>query len=306
MDNLLPENDPIPLVEPNSIFPEVDYWPGNTLNSEITDPLIQAAWGQVRDDLADFLLAPDFPTDMQTAFGSGVNLDLSRDYIEDILTGERLPDIRVLSAGDMNPALGGFDGLNGTVYLADSLLAPLTTQSWGEQDSESSLHYGILRDVLLEEVGHFLDELLNEEDAPGDEGEIFERLVSGELLRESEVLRLRDEDDLVEIWDGSLLFQVEASQEVDFDLAGSLTVGDGPLNYDRPTSVVAEDFNQDGVADLAVANLHSDDVSVLLGIANSYGSFGVATNFYARTKKKVCIIFFLIQTIPLYVYSIFS
>ncbi|GGA55095.1 hypothetical protein CYANOKiyG1_75610 [Okeania sp. KiyG1] len=126
MDNFLPENDPIPLVEPNSIFPEVDYWPGSTLNPETTDALIQAAWGEVRDDLADFLLAPDFATDMQTAFGSGVNLDLSRDYIEDILTGERLPKIRVLPAGDMNTALGGFDGLSDTVYLADSLFAPLT------------------------------------------------------------------------------------------------------------------------------------------------------------------------------------
>ncbi|MDY7007466.1 MAG: FG-GAP-like repeat-containing protein, partial [Cyanobacteriota bacterium] len=259
MNNFLPENDPIPLVDPNSIFPEVDYWPGSTLNSETTDALIQATWGQVRDDLADFLLAPDFATDMQTAFGLEANLDLSRDYIEDILTGERLPDIRVLSAADMNTAVGGFDGLNGTVYLADSLLG-------GTED-------GILRDVLLEEVGHFLDGLLHEEDSPGDEGEIWARLVSGELLRESEVLRLRDEDDLVEIWDGSLLFQVEASQEVDFELAGSLTVGDSPL------SVAVEDFNGDGVADLAVANFASEDVSVLLGVGKSYGSFGGATNF---------------------------
>ncbi|NEP78269.1 MAG: hypothetical protein F6K39_08780, partial [Okeania sp. SIO3B3] len=38
-----------------------------------------------------------------------------------------------------------------------------------------------------------------------------------------------------------------------------------------------------------MANLHSDDVSVLLGIANSYGSFGVATNFYARTPTSVAV-----------------
>ncbi|MEB3342994.1 FG-GAP-like repeat-containing protein [Okeania sp.] len=254
MDNPLPEDNPSLLVEPISIFPEIEYWPGSYLSPETTDLVIQDAWTEVRDELADFLLAPDFATDMQTAFGSEVNLESARDYIEDILAGERLPDFRVLPTADMNPALGGFDVLTGTVYLADSLLA-------GTED-------GILVDVVLEEVGHYLDGLLNEEDSAGDEGKIFERLVSGEPLSEWELLRIRDEDDVVEILDGSLLFQVEASQAIDFDLAGSLTVGSSP------TAVAVEDFNQDGIADLAVAN---SNISVLLG--TSFGSFGAAINF---------------------------
>ena len=47
----------------------------------------------------------------------------------------------------------------------------------------------------------------------------------------------------------------------------------------RPNSVAPGDFNGDGVQDLAVANVDSSNVSVLLG--NGDGSFQVARNFAA-------------------------
>src|SRR6266849_667885 len=55
-----------------------------------------------------------------------------------------------------------------------------------------------------------------------------------------------------------------------------------PIGFDaggHPASVVAGDFNGDGVLDLAVANYSSNDVSVLLG--NGDGSFQLARNFAA-------------------------
>ena len=48
---------------------------------------------------------------------------------------------------------------------------------------------------------------------------------------------------------------------------------------DRPLSIVAADFNGDGITDLAVANSLSGDVSVLLGYGE--GTFQPARNFPA-------------------------
>ena len=44
-----------------------------------------------------------------------------------------------------------------------------------------------------------------------------------------------------------------------------------------PSAAVVQDFNHDGIADLAIANRFSGDISVLLGKAN--GTFGKATNY---------------------------
>ena len=51
--------------------------------------------------------------------------------------------------------------------------------------------------------------------------------------------------------------------------------------WNEPYSVAVGDFNGDGNADLAVANVGSNSVSVLLGSGD--GSFGAATNFAAGT-----------------------
>ncbi|MGK7955048.1 MAG: FG-GAP repeat domain-containing protein, partial [Crocosphaera sp.] len=247
----------------DSILPEFDYLTGGSLDSEVTDPLIYDAWGTVRDELTDFLLAVDFATDMQMAFGREVDVESGKEHIIDILNGESLPGIRVLPAANMYPAVGAFDMVTDTVYLADSLL-----------DGSSGVDDGVLVDVLLEEVGHFLDGLLHEEDSLGDEGELFGRLVSGEELREWEVLEFLDEDDWVEILDGDVAVEVEASQEVDFEEVGRFDVGNGIL--------AVGDFNRDGFADLAVPN-GSNKVSVSLGKGD--GSFRKATNFDIGAKS---------------------
>ncbi|MEB3342084.1 Calx-beta domain-containing protein [Okeania sp.] len=306
MDNLLPDNQISFPVETDELLPEIEYFMGASLEPDTIEPLIHDAWGTVRDELADFLLELDFATDMQTAFGQEVDVAAGKEDIINILTGESLPGIRVLPTANMYPAVGAYDALTGTVYLADSLL-----------DGSFGVDNGLLQDVLLEETGHFLDGLLHEEDSPGDEGALFSRLVKGEELSEPEVLEFLDEDDWVEVVDvvevvevvevevlpswyegdavefsywrnvfqgdyevetrgwndvfGGDVIRVEASQGVDFEEVGRFEVGD------LPESVTEGDFNRDGLVDLAVANLRDDNVSVLLGTGD--GNFASATNF---------------------------
>lgn len=61
------------------------------------------------------------------------------------------------------------------------------------------------------------------------------------------------------------------AQGASFSAATNFAAGDGP------ETVVMGDFNGDGALDLAVANTHGSDVSILLGTGT--GSFAAATNF---------------------------
>lgn len=49
--------------------------------------------------------------------------------------------------------------------------------------------------VATEEIGHHLDAQINKRDTPGDEGALFQRVLSGEKLSESQVATLRREND---------------------------------------------------------------------------------------------------------------
>ncbi|NEQ72601.1 MAG: hypothetical protein F6K23_05665 [Okeania sp. SIO2C9] len=52
-----------------------------------------------------------------------------------------------------------------------------------------------IANLLLEEIGHFVDYEINRDDASGDEGDIFAHLVQGVELNEQELQVLKTEDD---------------------------------------------------------------------------------------------------------------
>ncbi len=113
-----------------------------------------------------------------------------------------------------------------------------------------------LADVLTEELGHYIDSEVNEEDTPGDEGEYFAALVSGDELSEEEIERLRGEDDTVAILDG--LVVVEASSKLTFKTT-NFPAGDEPIG------IAAADFDKDGFQDIVVGSATENSVSVFFG-----------------------------------------
>jgi len=93
-----------------------------------------------------------------------------------------LPPVVLLSSADINGALGAYAISTGSIYLnADWLLSASQEQ---------------VNAVLTEELGHHLDGLLNAVDTPGDEGEYFSRLLSGQLLSNTEKQSLRKSNDI--------------------------------------------------------------------------------------------------------------
>jgi len=151
--------------------------------------IIEEALTQVKDKLTEFIASPTLATDLQTVFGQSTNVQEARTLLDGLPVSDELPQITLVSAELMNGAVGGFDSLTGTVYLADSLIDPNSVIT---SDTQPSPH---LVNVIIEELGHWLDSQLNEVDTPGDEGELLAALVQGDGLSQEDIGRLKNEDD---------------------------------------------------------------------------------------------------------------
>ena len=104
---------------------------------------------------------------MRIAFGSSIDAEAAAAFIDDIVSGRKSLRISTLENNELNGAYGAFDQSTGTIFLSkDFVLA-------------NSADPSKISAVLLEEFGHLLDSKFNPTDAPGDEGAIFSRLVTG-------------------------------------------------------------------------------------------------------------------------------
>lgn len=85
---------------------------------------------------------------------------------------------------------------NNTVYLSSNLV------DQGDQQQTAA--------VLIEEIGHGIDAYLNRQDSPGDEGEIFARLVEGNLDQLSFPILQAEDDYATRLIEGESL-EIEQS-----------------------------------------------------------------------------------------------
>ncbi|BAI94225.1 Calx-beta domain-containing protein [Arthrospira platensis NCB002] len=213
---------PEPSDYPNPL-PPLGFSGDGSVNPLTAAAQIEAALTQVNQQLTEFVASANFQGDLQTAFGASTDVELGATIIEALSQGET-PNLKVLSARSMNGADGAFDSVTGTVYLSDAII-----------------HSEKLVDVITEEFGHYIDSQLNEIDSPGDEGELFMRLVNGEALSEADITGLRNQDDWGLIWVGGEPVAVQMSASPEFawtrllgtsswDGASALTTGsDGSI-----------------------------------------------------------------------------
>jgi Ca2+-binding RTX toxin-like protein len=138
----------------------------------------------VQNQLALFAAQGNFDAIMTTAFGSRLDRAKLQLLRQQWLSGNFsvIPDIQILSQGELGTANGAYAASLYKIFVSSDFLA---------YASESQV-----TTLILEEVGHRLDQLLNGGvDSAGDEGEIFSRLVNGENLSASTLAALRAEDD---------------------------------------------------------------------------------------------------------------
>jgi hypothetical protein len=120
-----------------------------------------------------------FHETMRTVYGEGYDTGKAEQFRQQALKGDFgwLPPVRTVPAETLNGANGAYDAASGTVLINESLDPKLAASTY------------------VEEAGHHLDTLLNTEDAAGDEGEMFRRLLSGEKLSPKQIADIRAEND---------------------------------------------------------------------------------------------------------------
>ncbi len=132
-----------------------------------------------QEQLESFATDEAFIGKMNLAFGEDIRSKEAQALTQDIANGEAMPEIEVLPAADLK-ATGAFG--EGTIYLSEKFL------------SENADNPEALTGVLLEEIGHYVDQELNRVDSP-EMREIFARLVQGEAIGGAELAALKAESD---------------------------------------------------------------------------------------------------------------
>ena len=151
--------------------------PTNILTSQVMPTVYQ--------DLQRFAADPNLNEKLKLAFGSDYNVQTAQTIVENWLIGDfsTIPPIELVERGDIAGANGAFAAATNKIYLSKDILTGDITNT------------GAVEDVILEEIGHSIDVLVNAVDAPGDEGEIFAGVVKKKTFDAADLARLKAEDD---------------------------------------------------------------------------------------------------------------
>ena len=133
--------------------------------------------------LSEWSIDGSLSTAGQAALGLPGEPEALKELISEWAAGDfkALPPIEVLDGAVMRGTAGAYAISTGTIYLNDD---------WLQLASEEE---GIA--VLSEELGHYLDSLLNTEETPGDEGEQFSLLLRKMDISPEQLTALGAEDD---------------------------------------------------------------------------------------------------------------
>ena len=214
------------------------------------------------DYLSKFRFDPEYSQKLETAFGNDFNREVADKLFNNFAEGNftDIPTIKIVNRGAIAGGNGAFSDNTQKVYLAVEFI-----NKYASNTSK-------ITDVLIEEIGHFVDSQINEIDATGDEGDIFSELVLGNKLSDEELKALREENDKVTILRGN---NEEIGIEENTDL-GVLRVGTWNIyrnQADNVKGIVAASHNDRLKIIADVARNNDIDVMVLEEF-NSYGKNG--------------------------------
>ncbi|WP_197480170.1 MULTISPECIES: hypothetical protein, partial [unclassified Anabaena] len=163
------------------------------------EPTLLLALEQVELYLRNFAISPKFLENMRLAFGDTFAQEAALALVPAWQNGDWLPTIELLNSSQLNGANGAFAASTNQIYISRDYLSQVVKQ--GEIES--------LVGLLLEEIGHKIDSLLNAQDSAGDEGAIFADLVRGESLTDERLAQLKAENDTGVIVVNEEVIQVE-------------------------------------------------------------------------------------------------
>jgi Ca2+-binding RTX toxin-like protein len=166
-----------------------------------TNSLLRQALAQASATLQQFAHKSNFLELMRVAFGNSFDSMVASGIALRLRSGDfsLIPDIQVLSGGELGSANGGYAADLDKIFVSSDFLARHDVNAVAE--------------LLLEEIGHRVDQLLNGAvDSAGDEGDIFRHLVMGRALSAQALAGLRMEDDRAVIRVGERLVAIEQAR----------------------------------------------------------------------------------------------
>jgi large repetitive protein len=161
-----------------------------SLGNISTDDVLLSAQTSAQATLQNFFSQPDWQQTFEDIFGKDLNPGRAQELATAFTQGNfsALPPIEILPESILNGGRGGFDTQAGKIYLSDTL--------FNADPSNTTL----VKSVLLEEIGHYLDAQVNQTDTLGDEGEYFADRLQGIDLSNVDLQRIKTEDDKTTIW----------------------------------------------------------------------------------------------------------
>ncbi|MGK7901770.1 MAG: M23 family metallopeptidase [Hormoscilla sp.] len=153
-------------------------------DSLVDNAVLSPVLGEVENQLNKFAGSGSAQSDMEQIYGVRDPVAI-QNLLSDMSQGDTglLSGIKIVPDEAMNGAQGAYASAQDAIYLAQSLVT-------------GSGPVDLLAEVVIEEVGHRIDELLNPgADTPGDEGEAFRNAVLDFSVSEAEQLRIQSEDD---------------------------------------------------------------------------------------------------------------
>jgi Ca2+-binding RTX toxin-like protein len=136
--------------------------------------------------LRSFASKSDFIAQLQVAFGGNFDNNIALGIASQLQSGDfsLIPEIQVLTNGELSTANGAYAAELDRIFISSDFLV------------QHQNDINAIAELLLEEIGHKFDRLLNGSvDSPGDEGAIFRSLVKGQTLSPTMLSGLRATDD---------------------------------------------------------------------------------------------------------------
>ncbi|WP_043996806.1 calcium-binding protein, partial [Microcystis aeruginosa] len=151
----------------------------------------------VDDILFNFAQSDGFWANLETAFGTSYDVVKATQLRQQWQSRNfsQLPPIEVLSDEVLGTANGAYSSSTNKIYLSASFLNTASSAT--------------IVNVILEEIGHYVDAQINQVDSAGDEGAIFAELVRGNSLDVATLDALRRENDQTTIIINGEIIQVE-------------------------------------------------------------------------------------------------
>ncbi|WOB69063.1 Calx-beta domain-containing protein [Microcystis aeruginosa] len=151
----------------------------------------------VDDVLFNFAQSDGFWANLGTAFGTSYDVVKATQLRQQWHSRNfsQLPPIEVLSGEVLGTANGAYASSTNKIYLSASFLNTASSAA--------------IINVILEEIGHYVDAQVNQVDSAGDEGAIFAELVQGNSLDVATLDALRAENDQTTIIVNGESIQVE-------------------------------------------------------------------------------------------------